>query len=284
MMPSSQRDGETSRLPVLRVDRSRRFLDLGLHEIWHYRELLYFLIWRDMKVRYKQTAVGAAWAVIQPFLMMVVFSIFLGRLVHVPSNGVPYPVFAYVALVPWALFSQALGNSSTSLVDSVNLVTKIYFPRLILPIAAAGSFLVDFAISLTVLVGMMLYYGIHPTSRIMWIPVFTLLALVAALAVGIWFAAINVKYRDVRHTLPLLIQLWLFATPVAYPASVVPQRWRVLVGLNPMAGVVEGFRWALLGSARPDRLLALSFAVTIVVLIGGLDYFKRAERTFADWI
>jgi len=258
---------------------------LGFGELKGYRDLLYFLVWRDIKVRYKQTALGAAWAVLQPFLLMVIFSIFLGRLAGVPSDGFPYPVFAYSALVPWMLFASSLMASSETLVGNTSLVSKVYFPRLILPIAAAGSFVLDFLVAFTILVVLMAVYGITPTVNVLWVPLFSVLALLAAIGVGLWFAALNVKYRDVRHAVPLLVQVWLFATPIAYPSSIVPAAWRWAYGMNPMAGVVEGFRWALLGTPAPSvGMIVVSTAVTIVALFGGLAYFRRAERDFADLI
>jgi lipopolysaccharide transport system permease protein len=254
-----------------------------LKDLWEYRELLYFLVWRDVKVRYKQTVLGAAWAIIQPFFTMVVFSIFFGRLAKIPSDGIPYPIFAYCALLPWQLFAHALTESGNSLVASQNLITKVYFPRLVIPLSAVLAGIVDFGIAFVVLLGMMAYYGITPTVAVATLPLFLLLALGTALGVGLWLSALNVQYRDVRHTIPFLAQFWLFATPVVYPASLVPEFWRPLFGLNPMAGVVEGFRWALLGTAQsPGPLLAVSVAVVFALLVGGLYYFRRMEKTFAD--
>jgi lipopolysaccharide transport system permease protein len=270
-------------VPVLSIRPSKGFLSLKLRDVWEYRELLYFLVWRDIKVRYKQTVLGAAWAVIQPFMTMVVFSVFFGRLAKVPSDGVPYPVFAFAALLPWQLFAFALTESSNSLVGSQNLITKVYFPRLVIPLASVLAGLVDFAISFLVLLSLMLYYGIRPTAAVAWLPLFVLLALATALSVGLWLSALNVKYRDVRYTIPFLTQFWLFVTPVAYPSSMIPERWRALYGLNPMAGVVEGFRWALLGkSGGPGMLLWVSVAAVLTLLTGGLFYFRRMESTFAD--
>src|SRR5881398_295884 len=229
---------------------------IGFKELWEYRELLYFLTWRDIKVRYKQTVLGAAWAVIQPFFMMVVFSLFFGRLAHVPSDGIPYPVFVYCALLPWQLFAHALTESSNSLVANERLITKVYFPRLIVPISAVLGGLIDFCIAFVILLLMMAYYGIAPTWAVVTLPAFILFAIATALGVGLWLSALNVKYRDVRYTITFLVQFWLFATPVAYASSIVPERWRPLYGLNPMAGVVEGFRWVLLGKSQaPGALL-----------------------------
>ena len=267
------------------IKPSRRFVPLSLRDVWEYRELLVFLVWRDIKVRYKQTALGAGWAVIQPFMMMVVFSIFLGHLAKVPSDGVPYPLFVFAGLVPWTFFAQALGGASNSLVGNANLISKVYFPRLIMPFSTAASFLVDLVIALGLLGAIMAWYGRAPTVQILLLPVLVLLALVAALAVGIWLSALNVRYRDVRYAVPFLVQLWMFATPVAYAASLVPDRWRWVYAINPMTGVVEGFRWALIdtGSA-PGLVLVVSAAATVALLVSGLFYFRRVERTFADVI
>lgn len=270
-------------MPVLVLSASRGFLRLNLKEVWAYRELLYFLVWRDIKVRYKQTALGAAWAIIQPVMTMIVFSVFFGRLAKVPSDGIPYPVFAFAALLPWQLFAFSLTESSNSLVGSQNLITKVYFPRLVIPLASVLAGIVDFAIAFVVLLGLMVYYGIRPTAAVVWLPLFLLLALATALSVGLWFSALNVKYRDVRYTIPFLTQFWMFATPVAYSSSLIPQQWRAWFGLNPMAGVVEGFRWALFGKAAgPGGLIWVSVAAVLVLLAGGLFYFRRTEATFAD--
>jgi lipopolysaccharide transport system permease protein len=267
------------------IEPGRLKLLTSVRELWEYRELLYFLIWRDIKVRYKQTLFGAGWAVGQPLLMMVVFAIFLGRLVHVPSDGIPYPIFAFTALIPWTLFSQALSGASNSVVSSSNLISKIYFPRLLLPTAVAASFLVDFGLALVVLAAMMVFYGIVPGIAILWLPAFAALAFLAALAVGILFAAVNVRYRDVRYAVPFIVQLWLFASPVAYSTSLIPSRFRFLYELNPMVGVIDGFRWALLGSSAPPiGALALSVIGTVVILTGSLLYFRNVERGFADVI
>ena len=275
----------TAEAPVLRIEPSKGWASLGLRDLWHYRELLYFLVWRDIKVRYKQTALGAAWAILQPVMTMVVFTVFFGRLAKVPSDGVPYPVFAFAALLPWQLFAFALTESSNSLVSNQNLITKVYFPRLAVPIASVLAGLVDFGISFCVLLGLLFYYGITPTVAVLALPLFVVLAVATALGAGLWLSALNVQYRDVRYTIPFLTQFWLFATPVAYPSSLVPARWRALYGLNPMAGVVEAFRWALLGKTHgPGPLLAVSVAVVAAMLVGGLYYFRRMERTFADLV
>jgi lipopolysaccharide transport system permease protein len=272
-------------LPTVFIRPEQGMAPLGLRELWEYRELLYFLAWRDIKVRYKQTVLGAAWAIIQPFFMMVVFSLFFGRLAHVPSDGLPYPIFAFCALLPWQLFAHALSESSNSLVANERLITKVYFPRLLVPISSVLGGLVDFAIAFVILLLMMAWYGIRPTWAMAALPGFILLAMASALGAGLWLSALNVRYRDVRYTLTFLIQIWLLATPVAYPSSLIPERWRPLYGLNPMAGVVEGFRWALLGKGEgPGALLAVSVVVVILILIGGLYYFRRMEAEFADLV
>jgi len=268
---------------VIIIRPSHGWVSLNLQDLWEYWELLYFLVWRDVKVRYKQTVLGAAWAILQPFLTMVVFSVFFGRLAKVPSDGIPYPVFAYAALLPWQLFAHALTESGNSLVANQQLITKVYFPRLVIPISAVLAGLVDFAVAFVVLLGMMFYYGIVPTAATLTLPLFLLLAIVTALAVGLWLSALNVQYRDVRYTIPFLTQFWLFATPIAYSSSLVPEQWRALYGLNPMAGVVEGFRWALFGkTGGVGPMIIVSALMVGVLLLGGLVYFRRMEKTFAD--
>ncbi len=270
-------------MPTLEIRPSEGWVPLNLKDLWEYRELLFFLIWRDIQVRYKQTVLGAAWAILQPVLTMIVFSIFFGRLAGVPSDGVPYPVFAFTGLLPWQLFVYALNGSGNSLVANQQLITKVYFPRLLIPLAAILAGLVDFAIAFIVLLGLMLYYGISPTLAILTLPLFLLFALATALAVGLWLSALNVEYRDVRYVLPFLTQFWLFVTPIAYPTSLVPESWRALYGLNPMAGVVEGFRWALLGKAGAVEPIVIVSALAVAALLfGGLAYFRRMETTFAD--
>jgi lipopolysaccharide transport system permease protein len=271
-------------LPVFRIARSKGWVPLKLSELWAYRELLYYLIWRDIKVRYKQTFLGASWAVIQPFLTMVVFSLFFGKLAKMPSDGVPYPIFSYAALVPWTFFANGLTHSSNSLVGSSNLITKVYFPRLTIPIATVLSGVIDFALAFVVLLVMMAYYGMTPTTNIVFLPLFLLQALVTALGVGLWLSALNVEFRDVRYVVPFLIQIWLFATPIAYPSSLLSEPWRTVYGLNPMVGVVEGFRWALLGttSTVSGPLLIASSFTAVLLLVSGAFYFRRMEKTFAD--
>lgn len=279
------RDAVTQTTPTFVLAPSRAWFSLRFRELWAYRELLYFLVWRDVKVRYKQTALGVLWVVLQPLLMTVLFSVVFGGFAGLPSAGVPYPVFAFVALLPWQLFAYALAASSTSLILNQQLITKVFFPRLIVPLAAVLVGVIDFAIGLLALLGMMVYYQIALTAAILVLPFLVLLALAAATAVGLWLSALNVQYRDVQYTIPFLTQFWLFATPIAYPASLIPQQWQWLYGLNPMVGVVEGFRWALLGQTQPlGPSLVLSVVVTVLLLLGGLLYFSRVEKRFADII
>lgn len=278
--------GEAAGTPLVhtRIEPSRGWVSLKLRELWEYRELLYFLTWRDIKVRYKQTVLGAAWAIIQPFFTMVVFSLFFGRLAGVPSDDVPYPIFSYAALVPWTFFANALGQASNSLVGSANMIKKVYFPRLVVPIASTLSGVVDFFLAFVVLLGMMLFFGIMPTVNVVWLPFFLLLALVTSLGVGLWLSAMNVQFRDVRYIIPFLTQFWLFATPIAYPSSLIENPvLRAIYGLNPMVGVVEGFRWALLGvETRPGPMVFVSALAAFGLLISGMFYFRRMEKTFAD--
>jgi len=265
------------------IEPSRGWIGLRLRELWEYRELLYFLVWRDIKVRYKQTALGAAWAIIQPLFSMIIFSLFFGKLAKMPSDGIPYPIFAYAGLVPWTFFANGLSQSANSLVDSANLIRKIYFPRLTIPIANVLAGLVDFALAFSVLLGMMMWYRIYPTERLLWLPLFLFLALVTALAVGLWLSVLNVEYRDVRYTVPFITQFWMFATPIVYPSSLLKEPWRTIYGLNPMVGVVEGFRWALLGTkTAPGPAIAVSAGAALLLLVGGAFYFRRMEKTFAD--
>lgn len=271
--------------PVLRIEPSSGWVSLRLRELWEYRELLYFLTWRDIKVRYKQTALGAAWAIIQPFFTMVVFSLFFGRLAKMPSDGVPYPVFVFAALVPWNLFAHGLTQSSESLVGSANLIKKVFFPRLAIPISTIISGMVDFCVAFCVLIGLMLFFGLRPTPNIIWLPALILLAATTALAIGLWLSALNVQFRDVRYTVPFLTQCWMFATPIAYPSSLLEEPWRTVYGLNPMVGVVEGFRWALLGTnTAPGPMIGVSALATLVLLTGGAFYFRRMEKRFADLV
>jgi lipopolysaccharide transport system permease protein len=262
---------------------TRGWIALRLGELWEYRELLYFLVWRDVKVRYKQTFLGVGWAVLQPLLTMVIFSTVFGNFAKIPSDGVPYPIFSYVALLPWNFFSAALGRAGNSLVSSANLIRKVYFPRLVVPIAATLGGLLDFLVAFVILIGMMLYYNIYPTIMILTLPLFLLLAVASALAMGLWLAALNVKYRDVGYIIPFLIQIWMYASPVVYPVSLVPERWRIIFALNPMTGVIEGFRAALLGTPSLDWLTLIpSVVIVIILLVSGALYFRRTEKTFAD--
>ena len=268
---------------VLIIEPSRGWVSLNLRELCEYRELLYFLTWRDIKVRYKQTALGAAWAIIQPLFTMLVFSLFFGRLAKIPSDGIPYPIFSFCALLPWNYFSGAFSRSSGSLVGSAHLISKVYFPRLVIPVSSLLSGLLDFAIAFVILIGLMFWYGIAPTIAVLWLPALLLMAVGTALGVGLWLGALNVQYRDVQYLVPFLGQVWMYATPVVYPASLIPERWRPLYGLNPMAGVVEGFRWSLLGHGYPPGpMMIVSVLMTVVLLITGAYYFRRMERTFAD--
>jgi lipopolysaccharide transport system permease protein len=270
-------------LPILRIAPATGWFVLNLGELWEYRELLYFFVWRDIKVRYKQTAIGAAWAVLQPFLTMLVFSLFFGRLAHIPSQGLPYPIFYYSALLPWMYFASALQSSTATIVENQRLVTKVYFPRLALPLSSVLSGLVDFGISFLMFVAMIFYYRIHCTWAVLLLPAFLLLAVLTALGVGLWLSALNAIYRDVRYVVPFLVQFWMFASPVAYPSSLVPSKWRWLYGLNPMAGVIEGFRWSLAGSgAPPGRLILVSSAMVLAILLSGVAYFQKMETTIAD--
>jgi lipopolysaccharide transport system permease protein len=272
-------------VPITKIRPSKGWVSINLGELWEFRELLYFLTWRDIKVRYKQTALGASWAIIQPVFTMVVFSLFFGRLAKVPSDGIPYPIFSFAALVPWTFFANGLTQSSNSLVGSANLIQKVYFPRLAIPISTMFSGVVDFILAFGVLLGMMFYYGIMPTINAVFLPLFLLLSVVTSLGVGLWLSALNVEFRDVRYVVPFLTQFWMFATPIAYPSSLLSPTWRTVYGINPMVGVVEGFRWALLkqGSAQGPMLI-VSSSVALLILISGAFYFRRMEKTFADII
>ena len=285
--PSRRPSGDRADTPTIVIRPSRGWRSVDAREIWAYRELLAFLVWRDVKVRYKQTALGAAWALLHPVLLMLIFTL----LSHLTSGafrvrGTPYPVFVFCGLVPWTLFAQTLNSASDSLVSNANLVSKVYFPRLILPMAAAGGFIIDFVLALIVLLGLMAFYGVHPTAAIALLPLFALFAVLTALAVGTWLTALNVRYRDVKYAVPFLVQVWFFSSPVFYSSTnLIPQHWRFVYGLNPMAGVVEGFRWALLGlDTRPGPEIFVSLAVMVALLVGGVLHFQRVERSFADVI
>ncbi|BCS54981.1 ABC transporter permease [Geobacter sp. SVR] len=272
-------------IPTVLIQPRRGLFQLDLRAVWKYRELLYFLVWRDVLVRYKQTVIGAAWAILQPLITMALFTAIFSNMAKVPSDGKPYPVFAFAALLPWNYFSQALQRSGGSLVGSSNLITKIYFPRLLIPLAASVAPVVDLFFSFILLLVLMLWYGITPTWALLTLPLFVTLSLLSALAVGLWLTTLNVKYRDVGHIIPFLIQVWMYASPVAYPVSIVPAKWRLLYSLNPMVGVIEGFRWSILGTVRPDwGVMTVSLLMVSVLLVSGLVYFKRMEQTFADII
>ena len=278
---SGPMNGANSR--IISIEPSRGWVSLKLRELWEYRELMYFLTWRDLKVRYKQTFLGVLWAVIQPFFTMVVFSLFFGRLAKMPSDGIPYPIFAFSALVPWTFFTNGLTQASNSLVGSANLITKVYFPRLAIPIASVLVGTVDFVLAFAILLCMMLYYGIIPTVNIVWLPLFLVLVIFTSLGVSLWLSALNVQFRDVKYVIPFLTQFWLFATPIAYPSSLLHEPWRTLYGLNPMVGVVEGFRWAMLGAkTAPGPMMIVSASVASLVLASGAIYFRRMEKIFAD--
>ncbi|MEO1084013.1 MAG: ABC transporter permease [Acidobacteriota bacterium] len=272
-------------IPVLTIRPRKGWVSLGLDELWQYRELLFFLTWRDIKVRYKQTVLGVLWAILQPLLTMVVFSLFFGGLAEIPSDGLPYPIFSFAALVPWTFFANALSQSSNSLVGSANLLRKIYFPRLVIPLSSVIAGAVDFILAFGVLLLMMMYYGIVPTINVIYLPLLLVLSTTTALGVGLWLSAMNVQFRDVRYTVPFVTQLWLFATPIAYPSSLLAEKWQLVYSLNPMVGVVEGFRWALLGTeTAPGPIMAVSTAASLVLLISGAFYFRRMERNFADLV
>ncbi len=274
-------------VPTVVIEPTRGWASLKFGAVWEYRELLYFLVWRDLKVRYKQTLLGVAWIVLQPVVSMVVFSVLFGGLLQVPSGGVPYPIFAYSALLPWNYFSSSLSRASTSLVGSAHLITKVYFPRLIIPISGVVAGLVDFCIAFLVLIGLMVFYSIAPTPAVALLPGFLLLAMVTALGFGLWLSALNVRYRDINYLVPFLVQIWMYLTPVIYASTLIPERFRFLLALNPMTGVVEGFRWALLGAhledaAAPGGLFVVSIVIALLVLASGLVFFRNTEKTFAD--
>lgn len=288
-LPQSSEDAHNQHnqtdVPEILIKPSKGWVSLKLEEVWEYRELLYFLAWRDIKVRYKQTVLGVSWAIIQPFFSMIIFSVFFGGLAQIPSDGIPYPIFTYAALVPWTFFANGLRQSTESLVSGANLLKKVYFPRLVMPIAAVLSGLVDFTLAFILLLAMMLFFGVVPTAAIVWLPLLLLLGLITSLGAGMWLTAMNAQFRDVRYVVPFLIQAWMFATPIVYPSSLLSEPWRTLYGINPMVGVIEGFRWALLGiDTQPGPIILVSALVSIVLLISGAFYFRRMEKTFADVI
>jgi lipopolysaccharide transport system permease protein len=276
---------QTRSAATIVIEPSRGLADFNLKEIWDYRDLMFFLAWRDINIRYKQTLLGAAWAVVQPVLTMILFTIFFGRLAEVPSEGAPYPLFVFAALLPWQYFSTTLGNAANSLVNNSNLLSKVYFPRLLIPLTSLFPPAVDFLIAFIVFIGLMFYYRWPPAPNVIWLPAFLILGMVTTLGVGLWFAAMNVKYRDARHIVSVLIQFGMFVSPVVYPSRMVPMPWLNFYALNPMAGVIEGFRWALLGTgAAPLRVIAISSMAAVALFVSGLYYFRYTEKTFADVI
>jgi lipopolysaccharide transport system permease protein len=284
---------ERTKDEIIYIRPPQGWMGLNLKDLWLYRELIYFLIWRDVKVRYKQTVLGASWAIIQPLMTMVVFTVLFGRVAKVPTDGIPYPIFSYTALLPWGLFTKALSDAGRSLIQNRSMITKVYFPRLVIPISSVVSGIVDFGLAFTIFIGMLIYYNsdlggnynITPNYAVVTLPLFILLAMITSLGVGLWLSALNVIYRDVNYMLPFITQIWLFITPVAYPASMIPEKWQLVYALNPMTGVVEGFRWALLGmEPAPGPMVAVSTVIAVIVLITGLFYFRRMERTFADMV
>ncbi len=267
----------------LRIEPSRGWVSIDLKELWKYRELIYFFAWRDIKVRYKQTVLGATWAILQPLFTMVIFSLLFGRVAKIPSEGIPYPVFSFAALVPWTYFANALSQGSSSLVRSSQLIKKVYFPRLAIPVSTVLSGIVDFALAFVVLLCLMAYFGIAPTRNIVWLPFFLMVALVTALGTSLWLTSLNVKFRDVNYLVPFLTQMWMFCTPIIYPSSLLKEPWRTLYGINPLAGVIEGFRWALLGThTKPGLIVIVSSLTALAILVVGAFYFRRVEKTFAD--
>jgi len=283
-MSQTMTSGQNSvnEVPVTIIRPLKGWIPIDLKELCAYRELIYTFASRDIKVRYKQTALGAVWAIIQPLFTMVIFTIIFGGLAKIPSEGIPYPLFSYAALLPWTLFAEGITRSTSSMISNANIMTKVYFPRLVMPISGILSPLVDFSVAFIILIGMILYYGFVPTINIIWLPAFVLLALATSLGVGLWLSALNVQYRDFQHTVPFIIQIWLYSSPVVYASSLVPEKYRLIYGLNPMAGVIEGFRWALLGTEPPSSMIFVSVLMVVVILISGAYYFKRMEKTFAD--
>ena len=279
---SSHPDSPLSRVPTLVIRPPRKWVPVDLHEVWAYRELVTAFTLRDIKLRYKQTGLGIAWAVLQPVLTMVIFTVIFGGLAKIPSEGAPYPLFVLAALLPWTLFAEGLTRSTTSMVTNASIMTKVYFPRLIMPLSSIISPLVDFAVSFVILVAMMVYFGVTPTLTIVFLPLFLLLALATSLGVGLWLSTLNVMYRDFQYTVPFLIQIWMFASPVVYASSLVPEPLRIWYGLNPMTGVIEGFRWALLGTGAPGAMVTVSAGVVVLLLVSGMFYFRRMEQFYAD--
>jgi lipopolysaccharide transport system permease protein len=280
---TSSTSSSLSESPYIRIQPSKGWVSLKLRELWEYRELLYFLSWRDVKVRYKQTVLGVAWAIIQPFFSMVIFSIIFGNFAGIPSDDIPYPIFSYTALVPWFFFANGLTKSTESLVSGGGMLKKIYFPRMAMPVAAVLSGLIDFVLAFIILLGMMVYFDTYPTLNIIWLPLLLLLGLTTSLGVGMWLTAMNVQFRDIRYVTPFLVQTWMYATPIVYPSSIFDEPWRTLYAINPMVGVIEGFRWSLLGiETQPGPIIIVSTLVSLLILISGAFYFRRMEKNFAD--
>lgn len=269
-------------IPITFIRPTKGWIPINLRELWEFRDLLYFFVWRDIKVRYKQTLLGFTWSIIQPLLAMAIFTLFFGIFAKMPSDGIPYPIFAYVALLPWTLFSESLTRSTNSMISNANIIQKVYFPRVALPISSILSPLLDFGIAFIILILMMVYYHVIPTINLVWLPAFIILAMLTSLGIGLWMSALNVLYRDFRYVVPFVIQIWMFASPVVYSASIIPEQYRVLYGLNPMTGVIEGFRWALLGTNAPGLIIIISIVISILILISGTFFFKRMEKMFAD--
>ncbi len=276
------RQSQRAKAPVTIIEPTKGWVPVDLRELWEYRVSLYFFTWRDIKVRYKQSILGFAWAIIQPFFAMIIFTLFFGKLAGIPSDGIPYPIFAYAALLPWTLFSESINRSTTTMVTNSNIIKKVYFPRIALPISSVLSPLVDFTIAFSILILMMVYYGIAPTLNVIWLPAFLLLAVVTSLGIGLWMSALNAMYRDFQYVVPFFIQLGMFASPVVYPASMVPQSYQLVYGLNPMTGVIEGFRWAMLGTNAPSGLILVSTVISLIILVSGAFFFRRMQRTFSD--
>lgn len=281
-VPATKLDYLMTKTPVTVIEPSRGWLPIDLRELWEFRDLLYFFVWRDIKVRYKQTFLGFAWAVIQPLSAMVIFSLFFGSLAKIPSDGIPYPIFAYTALLPWTLFSESMTRSTNSMVMNANIIQKVYFPRVALPISSVLSPLLDFGIAFVILILMMIYFNITLTINIIWLPAFILLAMLTSLGIGLWTSALNAMYRDFQYVIPFIVQIWMFASPVVYPVSMIPEKYQFLYGLNPMAGVIEGFRWALLGTEAPGSVIIVSVAIAVLILVSGAFFFRRMQKMFAD--
>jgi lipopolysaccharide transport system permease protein len=273
---------DRARKPTTVIAPTRGWVAIDLHELWDFRDLLYFFTWRDIKVRYKQTVLGFLWAIIQPLTAMLIFTLFFGNLAKMPSDGIPYPIFAYAALLPWTLFAESITRSTNSMVMNANIIKKVYFPRMALPISSVLSPLLDFTLAFLILIAMMVYYGKVPTMNIIWLPVFIVLTVITSLGIGLWLSALNALYRDFQYVVPFMVQIWMFASPVVYPASMVPESYQLLYGLNPMSGVIEGFRWALFGANAPSPVIYVSAVISVVLLISGAYYFRRMQRVFAD--